>query len=112
MIRLAAAILALTAMAACAVLPDEPPPAPPCNVTVDGALNVAEWQGAQRIELTGGATLWLQQTPSHVCFAVEQGAAAPRYVDLFIADRAGVLHNLHASMQVGERTLPARRWTD
>lgn len=114
MIRLCAAALAAMALAGCVVLPeDEGPPPPPCGVTVDGMLNVSEWQGAQRIELTSGATIWLQQTPSHVCFAVEPGEAGPRYVDVFIADRAGVLHNLHASMQVGERTLPARgRWND
>jgi hypothetical protein len=112
-IRLCAAALAASALAACAVLPEgEGPPPLPCNVTVDGSLNVSEWQSAQRIELANGAALWLKQTTSHVCFAVEQGAAAPRYVDVFIADRAGTLHNLHASMQVGERTLPARRWTD
>ena len=112
MIRLCAAAFAASALAGCAVLAEEPPPPPPCNVTVDGALDVPEWQGAQRIELTGGAVLWLKQTPAHVCFAVEPNEAGPRYVDVFIADRAGALHNLHASMQVGERALPARRWTD
>lgn len=111
--RLCAVALAASALAACVVLPEEAgEPPPPCGVTVDGSLDVSEWQGAQRIELTNGATLWLQQTTSHVCFAVEPGEAGPRYVDVFIADRAGTLHNLHASMQVGERTLPARRWTD
>lgn len=112
MIRLGAFVLAASALAGCVVLPEEPPPPPPCNVTVDGSLDVSEWQGSQRIELTNGATLWLKQTPAHVCFAVEPGEASPRYVDVFIADRAGALHNLHASMQVGERTLPERRWTD
>ena len=113
MIRAAAVALAASALASCVVLPEEAlSPPPPCNVTVDGALNVSEWQGAQRIDLSNGATLWLKQTPQHVCFAVEPGEAGPRYVDVFIADRAGVLHNLHASMQVGERTLPQRRWTD
>jgi hypothetical protein len=110
-IRACAAAFAASALAACVVLPDEAPP-PPCNVAVDGSLNVSEWQGSQRIELTNGAVLWLKQTQSHVCFAVEPNEAGPRYVDVFIADRAGALHNLHASMQVGERTLPARRWTD
>jgi hypothetical protein len=111
-IRLSAAALAASVLVACVVLPEDAREPPPCNVTVDGSLNAAEWQDAQRIELTNGAALWLKQTPSHVCFAVEPGEAGPRYVDVFIADRAGVLHNLHASMQVGERTLPARRWTD
>lgn len=101
------------ALSACVVLPEDAGPPPPCGVTVNGSLDVSEWQDAQRIELSSGAALWLKQTPSHVCFAVEPGEASPRYVDVFIADRAGVLHNLHASMQVGERTLPARaRWTD
>jgi hypothetical protein len=112
-IRACAAALVATALAGCAVLPEEAPPPPPCNVTVDGMLNVSEWQGSQRIELTNGAVLWLQQTTSHVCIAVEPGQSGARYVDAFIADRAGALHNLHASLQVGERTLPARtRWTD
>jgi hypothetical protein len=112
-IRAAAVALAASAAASCVVLPEEPPPPPPCNVTVDGSLNVSEWQGAQRIELTNGAVIWLQQTPTHFCFAVEPGESGVRYVDAFIADRAGVLHNLHASVQVGERMLPAaRRWSD
>jgi hypothetical protein len=111
-IRAAAVALAASALSACVVLPEEPPPPPPCGVTIDGSLDVSEWQGAQRIDLTSGAVLWLKQTQSHVCFAVEPGEAGPRYVDVFIADRAGALHNLHASMQVGERALPERRWTD
>jgi hypothetical protein len=112
-IRAAAVALAASALASCVVLPEEPPPMPPpCNVTVDGSLNVSEWQGSQRIELNNGAVIWLQQTPTHVCFAVEPGEAGARYVDVFIADRAGALHNLHASVQVGERTLPERRWSD
>lgn len=104
--------LAALALAGCVVLPDEPPPPPPCGVTVDGVLTVAEWQGAQRIELTGDAVVWLIQTPQHVCFAAETSEAGAKYIDVFIVDRAGATRNLHASMQVGERTLPNRRWTD
>lgn len=110
--RLAAAVLGASSLASCAALAPEPPPPPPCGVTVDGALTVAEWQGAQRIELSGNAVLWLLQTPQYLCLAAETQQAGPKFVDIFIVDRAGATHNLHASMQIGERVLPNRRWTD
>jgi hypothetical protein len=113
MIRIAAAALAAMALGSCAMMASAPPPPPPCGVTVDGVLNVSEWQGAQRIELTNNAVLWLIQTPQHVCLAAETRQAGAKYVDLFLVDRTGATHNLHASLQVGERTLPERtRWTD
>jgi hypothetical protein len=105
------AAVAALALASCIAAP-EPPPPPPCGVTADGVLTVSEWRSAQRIELSGGAALWLLQTPSHLCFAAEPGEAGAKYVDVFIADRVGAIHNLHASLQVGDRTLPERRWTD
>jgi hypothetical protein len=106
-IRAIAVALAASALASCVVLPEEPPLPPPCNVTVDGSLDVSEWQGSQRIELTNGAVLWLQQTQSHLCFAVESGEAGVRYVDAFIADRAGRAAQ-SARLSTSRRTSTAR----
>jgi|CXWL01.1.fsa_nt_gi hypothetical protein len=103
-------LLLAAVLAGCATAP--PPPPPPCGVVVDGVLNAAEWQSAQRLDLSGGAVLWLIQAPEHVCIAAETRPAGLRFVDIFLTDGAGVTQNLHASMQVGERTLPARGWTD
>jgi hypothetical protein len=109
--RAAAAALLAPMLASCAVSPT-PPPRPPCGVTADGVLTVLEWAGAQRIDVSGGVVLWLIQGPEHVCLAAEtREARGFKSVDVFIADSAGVTHNLHASTRVGERTVPAR-WSD
>lgn len=110
MIRFVVAALAASALAGCSILPEEPPP-PPCNVSVDGQLNVAEWQGAQRIDLSGGVVLWMIQGPAHLCMAVETREAGRRDVDILISDSAGAIHNLRAGDQVGERVLSGTRWT-
>jgi hypothetical protein len=108
---LATVALAL-ALTSCAVVEPEPPPAPPCGVTPDGDLTTAEWQGAQRYDLADGVVMHLIQAPDFTCFGFETRPAGPKFVDLFVTDGAETTHNLHASMQVGERTLPNTRWTD
>ena len=108
--RLAAAALLATALGSCVVAPEPPPPLP-CDVMPDGRLGEAAWSGAQRIPLGDTAALLLIQAPEHLCIGIDTRNAGHRYVDVFIQDGARVTHNLHASMQVGERTVPAR-WTD
>jgi hypothetical protein len=112
LIARAAAALAAAALTGCAVMPEELPPPPPCGVTVDGRLDVSEWQNAQRIELRDGAVLWMIQGPQHLCIAAETRELGPREVDIFVTDGAGVRRNLRAAAQVGERTLSGQRWSD
>lgn len=109
--RAITAAVAAFALSSCVVPEAELPPPLPCDVMPDGAFNEPAWTSAQRIALGDTAALLLIQAPQHLCIGVDTRNAGARYVDVFIQDSQGVTHNLHASMQVGERTVPAR-WTD
>lgn len=109
--QVAVAALLGSALGSCVVAPEPAPPPLPCDVMPDGRLSEAAWSSAQRIPLGETAALLLIQAPEHLCIGIDSRSAGHRYIDVFIQDGARVTHNLHASMQVGERTVPAR-WTD
>lgn len=71
-----------------------------------------EWAGAQVLEAGRGVTVLLKQGDGMVAIGVVTGCEFPAYVDLFVETRDGVIWNLHASMQQGERTVAGRGWDD
>jgi hypothetical protein len=83
-----------------------------CAVTSDGYFAEELWAAARWIDAGHGATLAIVSTPLQVCIGLKTKAAGLRYADIFLLDGAGGGHNLHASMQVGERALPKSDWSD
>lgn len=88
------------------------PLVPTSALTADGHLGPDEWKGAEPIPLPGGGTIMVKQVAGMVWLAIVPEARHPTYVDLFLKTDDGVIHNLHASLQWGERVLSGRDWTD
>lgn len=82
------------------------------SVAIDGQMSKEEWDGASEFSIAPGVTLLGFQTKADVLLAVRLKTGSPSYVDLFLLLEDGKRINLHASMQVGERELPATEWTD
>jgi len=81
-------------------------------VVIDGKISQEEWEGALGISVAPDATALVFQTDKDLLLAVRLTTPSPSYVDLFLLLDDGKRVNLHASMQVGERELPAEGWTD
>lgn len=80
---------------------------------VDGRFDQEkEWAGAEVIEAGQGVTVLLKQRDGMLAIGVVAGCDFPAYVDLFVETGDGVIWNLHASMQQGERTVAGREWDD
>ena len=88
------------------------PESRPTPVLLDGQLSPDEWSDAVAVPIGGSIRLLVKQTGGHLFLAVATGTRVPRPVDVFLEDAAGGLHQLHASAQIGERTLPDTLWTD
>lgn len=82
------------------------------SVEIDGKISDKEWEGARQISVAPDVTLLVFQTKDDVFMAVKAATASPAYVDMFLLLEDGKRINLHASMQVGERELPEKDWTD
>lgn len=78
----------------------------------DGQLRASEWDGAELTPLPGGGMLMAKQVGSRVWLAIVPDATYATYVDLFLEDGEGTVHNLHASLQWGQRTVSGSDWTD
>jgi hypothetical protein len=81
-------------------------------VLIDGRITDDEWHDAMTVTLEPTIRLHLKQFKGHVYLALKTERGSPVYVDLFIEDGDKRLHNLHASMQIGERLLTGSDWTD
>jgi hypothetical protein len=81
-------------------------------VAVDGAITPREWEGAGKFDIAPDVTLLAFQTGEDVLMAVKLPKSSLAYVDMFLLLEDGKRVNLHASMQVGEREVPATGWTD
>jgi hypothetical protein len=81
-------------------------------VLVDGRFAAGEWDDARRVAVGPSDTLLLKEHRGHVYVGVIAARPFPVYVELFLRDGSGTLHHLHASMQLGERTLVDTAWTD
>ena len=82
------------------------------GVVIDGSVSQEEWEGAHRITVAPDVTVQVFQSDKDLLLAVRLTTPSPSYVDLFLLLDDGKRVNLHASMQVGERELPAEGWTD
>lgn len=81
-------------------------------VLIDGIFSRAEWQDAATVKVNDSVTLYFKQYKGHVFIGVKTATTYPAYVDMFLLAGANELYNLHASMQIGERTLTGNAWTD
>lgn len=88
------------------------PHVPARPVLLDGQLRADEWGDATEVTIARGARLRLKQSQGHVYLAVQVEGATPRPVDLYLLTEDGALHQLHASMSIGERKLEGSTWTD
>lgn len=82
------------------------------SVEIDGRIGGDEWKGAHEVTVAPDVTLLVFHTKDDVLLAVRLKTPAPAYVDIFLLLEEEKRINLHASMQVGERALPAKGWTD
>jgi hypothetical protein len=81
-------------------------------VLIDGMFSRDEWQDAATVKVNDSVTLYLKQFRGHVFIGVKTATSYPAYVDMFLLAGGNELYNLHASMQIGERTLTGKAWTD
>jgi hypothetical protein len=81
-------------------------------VLIDGIFSRDEWQDAVTVKVNDLVTLHLKQFRGHVFIGVKTATSYPAYVDMFLLAGGNELYNLHASMQIGERTLTGNAWTD
>jgi hypothetical protein len=88
-------------------------------VLLDGRFSPGEWDDAAAVRINDSMRLMVKQVAGHVYVAVASGARAGWPVDLYLRDASGVITQLHASMQIGERVhrdtlwageTPAWRW--
>ena len=89
-------------------------PAPPrgaAEMKADGRIAPGEWGDAMVTVLPCGMLL-AKQAGELVWFAVVPDAEHATYADVFLQDGSGTVHNLHASLQWGERTVAGDQWTD
>jgi hypothetical protein len=79
------------------------------TVTIDGTLEVNEWNKALEVDLESEVVLLLGQNEKNLFLGIKRDSVA-RYVDLYIKT-GDSLKNIHASMQLGERSLYGE-WND
>lgn len=108
--RILPALVAQAAFAGCISGP--PNVTPECAFQSDGGLTEALWSDVAWQELGEGVRIAMLEMGGQLCIGVDVREAGLRYVDIFVSDGVSELHNLHASMQVGERRLPEVGWTD
>lgn len=81
-------------------------------IQTDGRIDAEEWAGAATRDLGEGVTLLVLNRPDGLYLATRSAARGPHYTDLYVAGADAEALNLHASMQTGERRLPAAGWSD
>lgn len=81
------------------------------EMKADGRIAPGEWGDATVTVLPCGM-LFAKQVGGQVWFAVVPDAKHATYLDVFLQDESGTVHNLHASLQWGERAVAGDRWTD
>ncbi len=89
--------------------PEEATPSIP--IMIDGQFAPHEWTDATSIAIDGANTLFAKQDSHYFYLAVKSQLPKPLYIDLFV-ERGEMLTNIHASSQLGHRTLPANGWDD
>ena len=79
---------------------------------VDGRIDAQEWGGAVLVPMPQDGVVIVKQVDNRVWLAIVPETKHPTYVDLFLQTEDGVVHNLHASLQWGERIVSGDKWTD
>jgi len=84
------------------------------KIMIDGQVLRGEWEGANKTEINNGIDLYTIQDDHYLYASVQYDTTqyANYYCDLFIQLAGDTLLNLHASQQLGERTLTGNEWTD
>lgn len=103
-------VLAVTLLAADDLAIPSPPPGAR-EMQADGRIAPGEWGDATVTVLPCGMLL-AKQVGDRVWFAIVPDARHATYVDVFLQDGTGAVHNLHASLQWGERVVAGTEWTD
>lgn len=78
----------------------------------DGRVTVGEWDDAASLALPEGVTLRVKQTNGYFFVCVQPAHPIVLGMDLYLADEAGRLTDLHASAQLGERIARDKQWPE
>ena len=78
----------------------------------DGRCDQDEWKPAKKFELPAQTFVYLMHD-NHSLYVCAKGKAEDyTVIDIYIEnDKTGVLHNLHASAQLGERVFNGKEWS-
>ncbi|MFC3714037.1 hypothetical protein ACFOMD_15805 [Sphingoaurantiacus capsulatus] len=102
-----AALLALAAAAPAPIKADKA-----ASMLMDGHCTDAAWTRAKGHDIGHGANLKIAADADFVWLCVTPPAESYATADLYLVDKAGAIHNLHASAQLGERVKGASGWPD
>lgn len=71
---------------------------------LDGRFDATEWRGALKLDIADGLRLRVKQSQGHVYLAVDTPGTSSQPMDLSLQPTDGHVYQLHASMQIAERT--------
>jgi hypothetical protein len=81
-------------------------------VMLDGRFSPGEWDDAREVVVDDSVRLYVKQYRDHVFIGLRTPWSMLATTDLFVQAEPGVVYNLHASAQLGERRLTDTLWTD
>ncbi|MFT4927116.1 MAG: hypothetical protein ACI8WB_003222 [Phenylobacterium sp.] len=77
----------------------------------DGRCREDEWQSATKITLPAQAAIYLMHDKDSLYVCAKGKAEDYTVIDIYIEhSETGLLHNLHASAQLGEKRLKGKEW--
>jgi len=77
----------------------------------DGSCREDEWQSATKIKLPAQAAIYLMHDKDSLYVCAKGKAEDYAVIDIYIEhNETGLLHNLHASAQLGERLFKDKEW--
>jgi hypothetical protein len=81
-------------------------------VLIDGKFSEQEWTDARMLLIQDSIKLYFKQSKEYVYIGIQPTAKeySSGWVDLFLADEAKGIYNLHASRKLGERRLTGEQW--
>lgn len=80
-------------------------------VLLDGQIGSEEWADAKTVSIDDQSSLFLKEDAHYYYLAIRSNLEKPLYADLFF-QLPDQLFNIHASSQLGQRTLEGSDWTD
>ncbi len=78
---------------------------------IDGRIETSEWEDAAAISIDPENVLLIKEDRFYYYMALKSELPKPLYVDMFFQLGDSVI-NIHASTQLGDRTLRDTSWTD